>query len=66
MKNKHRTNKSAKSRFRVSKNGVVMHRSHNIRHRRAHKSNRQIRSLLTTKTVTGTIRKKVLQLLGLH
>ena len=66
MRRKNRTNKSARSRFKITKSGKVMHRSHNIRHLRSSKSSRQIRSLLTPKQITGTFEKKILKLLGLR
>ncbi|NTU74097.1 50S ribosomal protein L35 [Candidatus Roizmanbacteria bacterium] len=62
MKNK--TNKSASKRFKISKNGKVMHRSHYIRHLRSSKSKSQIRSLKKMKQVAGVMGKKIKQMLG--
>lgn len=64
-KNKHRTHKGAKKRFKVTATGKVLHRSHTIRHLRKSKSKRQIRRLKQMKEVTNAQVKKVKQLLGL-
>ena len=63
---KQRTRKSAAKRFKVTKNGKVLHRSHNIRHLRNKKSKRQVRSLKTMKQVTGTHEKKIKKMLGIR
>lgn len=65
MKVKHRTRKSASKRFKVTKGGKVLHRSHYIRHLKAKKSKRQIRRLKTMKETTGTHGKKIKQMLGI-
>ncbi len=62
---KQRTRKSALKRFRVSKKGKVMHRSHYARHLKASKSKRQLRSLRQTKQLSGRVATKVKKMLGL-
>ena len=64
-KNKHRTHKGAKKRFKVTATGKVLHRNHTIRHLRKSKSKRQIGGLKQIKEVTNAQAKKVKQLLGL-
>lgn len=61
---KQKTNKSAASRFKISKNGKLQHRSHFLRHLRSSKSKRQLRSLKQMKVVTGVMEKKIKKLLG--
>ncbi|OGK19630.1 hypothetical protein A2866_06690 [Candidatus Roizmanbacteria bacterium RIFCSPHIGHO2_01_FULL_39_8] len=61
---KQRTHKSAAKRFRVTKRGKILHRSHYSRHLRSTKSKRQIRSLKLMKTVKGAYVKKLMRLLG--
>lgn len=62
---KQKTRKSAAKRFRVSKKGKVMHRSHYTRHLRSKKSKRQLRSLKQTKKLQGRVATKVKKMLGL-
>ena len=62
---KHRTRKAASKRFKVSKNGKVMHRSHYTRHLRSKKSKRQLRALKQTKQVHGRVATKIKKMLGL-
>jgi large subunit ribosomal protein L35 len=61
---KQRTDKSAAKRFKVTKKGKVLHRSHYIRHLRTSKSKSQIRRLKTMKGVAGDLGKKIKQMLG--
>lgn len=61
---KQRTNKGAAKRFKVTKNGKLLHRSHHLRHLRASKSKRQVRSLKKMKLVIGTVEKKIKRMLG--
>jgi large subunit ribosomal protein L35 len=61
---KQRTDKSAAKRFKVTKTGKVLHRSHYLRHLRNSKSKRQIRDLKTMKPLIGVFEKKVKQMLG--
>lgn len=64
-KNKQRVRKSASKRFKVTKGGKVLHRSHLIRHLRANKSKRQVRRLKLMKKVEGTHKKKIKKMLGI-
>lgn len=64
-KNKHRTHKGAKKRFKVTSTGKLLHRSQTLRHLRSAKSKKQIRRLKQMKPVTSSQAKKVKQLLGL-
>jgi len=66
MKNKQRTRKGALKRFKITKTGKVLHRSHKIRHLRAVKSKNQVRRLKQMKELTGVHAKKVLKMLGLR
>jgi large subunit ribosomal protein L35 len=59
-----KTNKSAAARFKISKNGKLMHRSPFARHLRSSKSKRQLRSLKQMKVVEGVMEKKIKRLLG--
>lgn len=61
---KKRTHKGASKRFRVTKKGKVLHRSHYLRHLRAAKSKRQVRALKQMKETTGVFAKKIKRLLG--
>jgi len=56
--------KSIKKRFKVTKNGVVLHRSHGMRHKRTNKSKAQVRRLKKIKSLHSTIAIKVKKLLG--
>ena len=56
--------KSVKKRFKVTKNGLVLHRSHGMRHKRTNKSKSQVRRLKTIKKLHSTIAIKVKKLLG--
>ncbi|MFA6005078.1 MAG: bL35 family ribosomal protein [Patescibacteria group bacterium] len=61
---KRKTKKSVIKRFRVTKNGKVLHRSHNLRHLRSSKSNGQIRRLKQVKSLFNSIAIKVKKVLG--
>ena len=61
---KQRTRKSAAKRFKLTKTGKILHRSHYLRHKRAKKSKRQIRRLKQTKLVKGRYEKKLKKMLG--
>jgi len=61
---KNKTRKSAAKRFKITKNGVIMHRSQYLRHLRAKKSKGQIRRLKQMKKVYGTYRTKIKKMLG--
>ena len=62
-KQKTKTRKSVVKRFKMSKTGKILHRSHQLRHKRAGKSKRRIRSLKQMKLVKGRYAKKVRQML---
>lgn len=64
MKAKHRTRKSAAKRFRVTRKGKVLHRSHYLRHLRSKKGRKRIRRLKLIKQTRGTHGKKIKQMLG--
>ncbi len=61
---KKRTRKSAAKRFKVTKKGKVLHRSHLIRHLRSSKSKRQVRRLKQVKKTEGVFAKKIRRMLG--
>jgi large subunit ribosomal protein L35 len=65
MKVKHKPHKGAQKRFKVTKNGKVLHRSIKIRHLRSIKGKRNLRRLKMMKQVTGTFEKKVKKLLAI-
>ncbi len=58
-----KTKKIAAKRFRVTKNGKVLHRRQNLRHLRVHKSKRQLRSYRKTASLGYTQAKLIRQLL---
>lgn len=63
-KNKIKTRKSAVKRFKITKSGKVLHRSHYLRHLRSKKGKRRIRRLKRMKTTTGKYASKVKKMLG--
>lgn len=63
--NKHRTKKAIAKRFKVTKNGKLLHRSNGLRHLRTNKSKKTLRSLKTMKEMTGVPGKKVKKMLGI-
>ena len=65
MKVKSRTRKSAAKRFKVTKNGKVMHRSQNLRHLRTIKGKRNQRRLKLMKELGGKFASKVKKMMGL-
>jgi len=62
---KQKTRKSAVKRFKITKKGKVLHRSHYLRHLRSKKSKRSIRGLKQMKVVTGKYEKKIKRMLGI-
>lgn len=64
-KYKLKTRNSVVKRFKITASGKVLRRSQNMRHLRARKSKRQIRSYRVPTEVTGKFAKKVKQMLGL-
>lgn len=63
--NKQRTKKAASKRFKVTKNGKILHRSNGLRHLRTNKSKKTLRSLKTMKEITGVPARKVKKMLGI-
>lgn len=61
---KQKTRKGAAKRFKITKSGKLMHRSHYLRHLRSGKSKSQIRRLKRMKQVTGVFEKKIKKMLG--
>lgn len=61
---KQKTRKSAAKRFKLTKNGKLLHRSQYLRHLRSTKSSAQKRRFRKLKLVTGTIAKKIKKMLG--
>lgn len=61
---KQKTNKSAAKRFKISKGGKLLHRSHHLRHLRSNKSKKQLRRLKLMKQVTGKYEKKIKKMLA--
>ncbi|OGK14638.1 50S ribosomal protein L35 [Candidatus Roizmanbacteria bacterium RIFCSPHIGHO2_02_FULL_37_15] len=61
---KQKTHKSAAKRFKITKKGKLLHRSHYLRHLRSKKSKRQIRRLKLLKQVKGNYKKKIKKMLG--
>lgn len=61
---KQKTHKSAVKRFRLTKKGKLLHRSHYLRHLRSKKSKKQIRRLKLMKQVYGKYKVKIKKLLG--
>lgn len=61
---KQKTKKSALKRFKITKTGKVLHRSHGIRHLRSQKSKKQLRRLRQMKKVEGQFKRKIKKMLG--
>ena len=64
MKNKIKTRKSALKRFKLTKNGKVLHRSQMLRHLRSKKNKSHIRQLKRMKLVKRKNRIKIMKMLG--
>ena len=62
---KTRTRKSVAKRFRVTKNGKVLHRSSFARHLRSSKSTRQKRRQAQIKLTVGPVARRIKRMLGL-
>ncbi|MBP6045327.1 MAG: bL35 family ribosomal protein [Microgenomates group bacterium] len=60
-----RTRKAAAKRFKVTKTGKVLHRSHYIRHKRYNKGKKRIRRLKLMKKTEGVFGRKIKQMMGL-
>jgi len=65
MKVKKKTRKSAAKRFKVTKNGKVLHRSQNLRHLRSGKGKSNLRRLKTIKEIGGKFASKIKKMMGL-
>jgi large subunit ribosomal protein L35 len=61
---KQKTRKSATARFKMTKQGKLLHRSLQLRHLRSKKSKRRIRSLKQMKEVVGVFKGKLERMLG--
>jgi len=61
---KQKIRKSIKKRFKVTKKGLVLHRSHGMRHKRTNKSKAQVRRLKRIKPLHSTMGIKIKKLLG--
>lgn len=61
---KHKTRKSAVKRFKITKKGKVLHRSHYLRHLRSKKGKKRIRRLKAMKQTVGIHAKKIKKMLG--
>ena len=61
--NKQKTKKSIANRFRVTKKGKVLHRSHNLRHLRSNKSKSRIRGLKRIKILASAQAIKIKKLI---
>lgn len=62
---KMRVRKAVAKRFKVTKNGKVLHRSQYIRHLRTVKGKKRLRSLKLMKQVKGRYEKKIKKMLAL-
>lgn len=65
MKVKTKTRKAAAKRFKITKNGKVLHRSQNLRHLRTVKGKRNQRRLKLMKELGGKFASKVKKMMGL-
>ncbi len=61
---KRKSKRSLTRRIKVTKNGKIVHRTQNMRHRRSHKGKAQIRRMKATKFLTGKTAKRVKKILG--
>lgn len=62
--NKQKTRKSALKRFKITKNGKILHRSQGARHLKGNKSQKQLRHLRVMKSMEGVFKKKIKKMLG--
>lgn len=65
QKNKQKTRKGVKKRFKITSTGKVMRRSQNSRHLRRKKSKKAIRAYGVYKEVTGKFAKKIKKMMGI-
>jgi large subunit ribosomal protein L35 len=61
---KMKTKKSIKKRFKVTKTGKVLRKSSHSRHRKSHKSKRQIKRQNQPRKITGRMAVKIKKALG--
>ncbi len=61
---KRKSKKSLTKRIKVTKNGKVLRRTQNMRHRRSHKSAAQVRRMKAVKTLHGRIARRVKKIVG--
>jgi len=59
-----KTRKSVAKRFKITKGGVILRRSGQIRHLRANRSKRNLRRGKVPKVVGPTLAKKIKRMLG--
>lgn len=64
MKIKQKTRKGVIKRFKVTKNGKVLHRGHGLRHHINAKSKRAMRSLKQVKKMSGVFAIKIRRMLA--
>ncbi len=61
---KNKSHKSAVKRFKMTKNGKILHRSQGFRHLRSKKGKRNLRRLKQMKEVFGRYKRKLKKMLG--
>lgn len=64
MKIKQKVRKGVVKRFKVTKNGKVLHRGHGLRHHISAKSKSNMRSLKKVKKITGIFARKIKKMLA--
>lgn len=63
-KKKFKTRKSAAKRFKITATGKLLHRKQGFRHLRSKKSKRWLRRAKALQQVVGTLKQKLLKMLG--
>ena len=61
---KQKTKKAAAKRFKVTKKGKILHQGHGIRHLKANKTKRRLRSQKRMKQLKGKYKRNVRRMLG--
>ncbi len=61
---KRKSKKSLTKRIKVTKNGKILRRTQNMRHRRSHKTAAQVRRMKVVKTLHGRIARRVKKIVG--
>ncbi len=64
MSHKVKTRKSIKNRFKMTKNGKILHKQSFASHLKSSKSKSQLRRLKREKRIKGKIAKKIIKLLN--